>query len=234
MRSYSRTDTTKGSGAEAQGVRHSEQDTPQVPHSQSEEPPKRMDEPLRLVHHHPGYLRIRADAFLQAEEDNPIVTAARTAADTAPGFRSWSLNPKTGSVVIQYEPGAVEADDLLKHIAKCAGFQGVEIATRTKANRQELVSGFLDTVQGINRAIDQLTGGRADLRELAPAALAAVSIISFVLNQNRGRLPEWSGALYHSYRVFMHWHRPEVRTRERIGRQEDERADAGDRIVDSG
>jgi Heavy metal associated domain 2 len=200
--------------------------------SKAERRHNRIDEPLRLVHHHPGYLRIRADAFLQTQVDDPIVSAARSAAETVPGFCSWSLNPKTGSVVIQYEPGVVEADDLLKHIAKCAGFQGVEIATRTKANRQELVSGFLDSIQGINRVVDQLTGGRADLRELAPAALAAVSVVSFLLNQNRGRIPEWSGALYHSYRIFMHWHRPEVRTRERIGRQEDERA--GDQIVDLG
>ena len=198
----------------------------------AEAPPKRMDEPLRLVHYHPGYLRIRAKAFLWAEENDPVVTASRAAADTVLGFRSWSLNPKTGSVVIQYEPGAVEADDLLKHIAKCAGFRGVEIATRKKVNRQEVVSRFLDTMQGINRAVDQLTGGRADLRELTPAAMAALSIVSFMLNQNRGRIPEWSGLLYHSYRVFMHWHRPEVRTRERIGRQEDERAGAGDGIID--
>ncbi len=196
--------------------------------------PDHINEPLRLVHHHPGYLRIRVDAFLGTEVDDPVVTAARTAAEIVPGFRSWSYNPKTGSAVIQYEPGVVEADDLLKHIAKRAGFQGVEIATRTKANRQELVSGFLDSIQGVNRAFDQLTGGRADLRELAPAALAAVSVISFLLNQNRGRWPEWSGALYHSYRIFMHWHRPEVRTRERIGRQEDERAGADEKIVDPG
>jgi hypothetical protein len=221
MRGHSRADTTKGSTAG--------QTTVQEAHFEA--PPKRPDEPLRLVHHHPGYLRIRANAFLHAGEDDPTMTAARTAAETVPGFRSWSFNPKTGSVVVQYEPGTVEPDDLLKHIAKCGGFQGVEIATRTKVNRQELVSGFLDTIQGINRAVDQLTGGRADLRELTPAALAATSVVSFLLNENRGRIPEWSGLLYHSYRVFMHWHRPEVRNRERIGRQEEERAGATHKIV---
>ena len=208
---------------------------PTAQRSSVSEPPATLqptDEPLLLVHHHPGYVRIRAEAFRQAEEGSAIVTAAQTAADTVPGFRSWSFNPKTGSAVIQYETGKVEPDDLLKHIAKRAGFRDVEIATRTKVNRQEAVSQFLSTIQGINRVIDQLSGGRADLREVAPAALAAMSIVSFILNQNRGRFPEWSGLLYHSYRVFMHWHRPEVRTRERIGRQEDERAGAGDKILD--
>ena len=226
MRSDSRTNATK------EDFQAGEQVKIGGPSGGAEAQPTRRDEPLRLVHFHPGYLRIRAEAYHWAEENDPVVTASRAAADTVPGFRSWSLNPKTGSVVIQYEPGAVEADDLLKHIAKCAGFRGVEIAARKKVNRQEVVSRFLDTMQGINRGVDQLTGGRADLRELTPAALAALSIVSFVLNQNRGRIPEWSGLLYHSYRVFMHWHRPEVRTRERIGRQEDERAGAADGIVD--
>jgi len=222
MRSYSRT-TDKASAAK---LSSSQSEEALRPPASGEEPSQRIDEPLRLVHHHPGYLRIRAAAFLQQEEGSPMVTSARSAAESVAGFRSWSLNPKTGSVVIEYDPGAVEPDDLLKHIAKCAGFRGVEVATRTKMNRQELVSGFLNTMEDINHVFDQLTGGRADLRELAPAALAAVSVVSFLLNQNRGRLPEWSGALYHSYRVFMHWHRREVRTRERLGRQEDERRSA--------
>jgi len=203
---------------------HSEHESP-IPGSRSEsrDGASRIDEPLRLVHHHPGYVRIRAGAFLQPKDDCPIVTAAQTAAEAVPGFRSWSLNPKTGSVVIQYDPGALGADDLLKHIAKSAGLRGVENATSNKMNREELVSAFLDSVQGINRIVSQLTDGRADLRELGPVALAAISVVSFVLNDERGRLPQWSSALYHSYRVFMQWHRPEVRTRERVARQEDER-----------
>jgi hypothetical protein len=202
-----------------------------LPGSRSEnavEEPKPVDESLRLVHHHPGYLRIRAGAFVQPEDDNPIVAAAQTAAEAAPGFRSWRLNPKTGSVVVEYEPGTLDADDLLKHIAKSAGFRGVaHAADGSKRSRQELVSGFLDTVQDVNRVVRQATGERADLRELVPVALAAVSVLSFILNENRGRLPQWSSALYRSYRIFMQWHRPEVRNRERAARQQEERGGSG-------
>ena len=211
---------TKGSAIEHERSSHSE---PEASISEGLEHSQVFDEPLRLVHHHAGYLRVRADAFVHPEDHSPIVTAARTAAEGVPGFRSWTLNPKTGSVVIEYYPGALEADDLLKHIAKSAGFRGVEVATRRKVNRQEVVSSFLDQVQAVNRAVGQMTGGRADLRELGPVALAAISVVSFILNDERGRLPQWSSCLYHSYRVFMHWHRPEVRTRERAARQEEER-----------
>ena len=198
--------------------------------SESAEEPKPIDEPLRLVHHHPGYLRIRSGVFVQPKDDNPVVAAAQTAAETASGFRSWTLNPKTGSVVVEYEPGTLDADDLLKHIAKSAGFRGVENWTGgSKRSRQELVSAFLDTVQDVNQVVSQLTGERADLRELVPTALAAVSVLSFILNEDRGRLPQWSSALYRSYRIFMQWHRPEVRTRERAARQREERAGSGKR-----
>ena len=202
---------------------HSEQEVP-LPGSRSEsrERFERIDEPLHLVHHHPGYLRIRAQAFVQPEDGSSVVTAAQTAAETVPGFRSWSLNPKTGSVVVEYDPGTLDADDLLKHIAKSAGFRGVETSSSRNMNRQELVSAFLDSVQDVNQVVSQLTGERADLRELVPLALAAISVVSFVLGKDRGRLPDWNNTLYHSYRVFMHWHRREVRTRERTARQEEE------------
>jgi len=217
----------KGSGAKAGSRRSGESLPRRESGAETKEPLERTDEALRLVHHHPGYLRIRAGAFLQAQADGRLVTSARTAAETAPGFRSWSLNPRTGSVVIQYEPAAIEADDLLQHIAKRAGFRGVTISTRTKANRRELVGAFLDGVQNVNRAVAELTGERADLRELVPVALVAVSIVSFLANDPSSRLPHWFGALYRSYRVFMHWHRREVRTRERVARQAEERRGSG-------
>jgi hypothetical protein len=175
--------------------------------------PPRINEPLRLVHHHPGYLRARANAF-ESTEDDAAVAAARAAAETTAGFRSWFHNSKTGSIVVQYEPGAVDPDDLLKHIATAAGLSGVEIDSATEMNRKELVSAFMDTVQDINGVIRDEMGGRADLRELVPVALVVTSVVTFVLHETRGRLPRWDSALYHAYRIFMQWHRPELRERD--------------------
>jgi len=226
MREDSRTGGARSSGATPRSSRPEKAVMPEESHPASAAPLKGSDESLRLVHHHPGYLRIRANAFREPEADSPIVKSARTAAEGTPGFRSWSRNPKTGSVVIQYDPARLEADDLLKHIATGAGFRGVEVSTRTKRSRRELVNAFLDRVQDVNRAVSELTDERADLRELVPLALVAVSAVSFVVNDERSRLPHWFGALYRSYRVFMHWHRREVRTRERVARQAEERSSA--------
>jgi hypothetical protein len=225
-------DGPNGSDAERAIVSHSKQKQkvtlPGV-RSESGERPIRIDEPLRLVHHHPGYLRIRARAFIKPEDDRPVVAAAQTAAEAVPGFRSWSLNQKTGSVVVEYDPGTLDADDLLKHIAKSAGLRGVEISTNRKMNREEVVSAFIDTVQGVNQVVNRLASDRVDLRELVPIALVATSVVSFVLNKNRGRLPTWGSALYHSYRIFMQWHRREVRTRERVARQQEESGGSGNK-----
>jgi hypothetical protein len=186
-------------------------------HEENADKPPKINEPLRLVHHHPGYLRARAKAF-ESTEDAAAVTAGRAAAETTEGFRTWSHNSKTGSIVVQYEPGAVDPDDLLKHIATAAGLSGVENGSATnratEMNREELVSAFMGTVQKINGAIRDAMGGRADLRELVPVAFVVTSVVSFVLHDARGRLPRWDGALYHAYRIFMHWHRKEVRERE--------------------
>ena len=61
---------------------HSEQEVT-LPDSRSEsrQQPKPIDEPLRLVHHHPGYLRIRAGAFVEPEDNSFVVTAAQSAAE---------------------------------------------------------------------------------------------------------------------------------------------------------
>jgi hypothetical protein len=177
--------------------------------------------PLRLVHHHPGYLRIQADSFIHPTENTLPLNRAQAAAEVTPGFRSWTHNPRTGSVVIEYDPSALDVDDFLKNIAKSAGFRGVKNSINQKMSRQGLVGTFLDSMRDVNQVVSQITGDRADLRELVPVALAATSVVSFVLSEDRGRLPNWNSALYHSYRIFMQWHRREVRTREKDARQEE-------------
>jgi hypothetical protein len=181
-------------------------------------------EPLRLVHHHPGYLRAQANVFMgQEEEDSPVESARKTAEDT-PGFRKWSHSPKTGSIVVEYEPGDFDPDRLLTRVAKKAGLSGVVIDVRSTVHRRELVHGFIDGVQEVNRIVAHATADRADLRELIPFALAGVSVVSFVLGDKRGsRLPRWDSALYRSYRIFMQWHRKEVRDREKAARKIEEK-----------
>ena len=130
---------------------HSEQEVIlRKSHSESREGPRHNDAKLRLVHFHPGYLRIQADAFIHPADDSPVLAGAKAAAEAAAGFRSWSLKPKTGSVVIEFDNGAIEADDLLKEIAKGAGLRGIETPASRKMTREDLVQAF--SFEGVNRS----------------------------------------------------------------------------------
>jgi hypothetical protein len=187
---------------------------------------------LRLVHHHQGYARVRAGAFMgSTPSDEEAIAAARNAAETTPGFRRWSHNPATGSIVVEYAPGVVDVDDLLRRLARAAGLSGVEAedASRMPRDRAQLVHAFLSRVVAINGLVRQATGDWADLRELVPVTLLGISVVSFVLHDERGRLPRWNSALYHSYRIFLQWHRREVRAHEAAARgEEGERRKPGD------
>jgi len=183
-------------------------------------------EPLRLLHHHPGYLRAQSDAFIDQKEKDPVVAAARKAAEGTPGFQRWAHNPKTGSIIVEYEPGELDADELLAHLAKKAGLSGVLVDVHSSAHRKELISGFLTTVEEVNGIVSRTTEKNADLREIVPVALWAVSVVSFILGDRGGvRVPRWDSALYRGYRIFMQWHRREVREMESEGRKIDEKAE---------
>ena len=184
------------------------------------------EEPLRLLHHHPGYMRAQSDAFIGLKEKDSVIVAARNAAEDSPGFRKWSHNPKTGSIIVEYEPGEFDVDHLLDHLAKKAGLSGVVVDVHSTAHRKELISGFLDSVQEVNGIVGRATGQKADLREIVPAALAATSVVSFILGDSAGvRVPRWDSALYRGYRIFMQWHRREVRERESAARKIEEKAE---------
>jgi hypothetical protein len=172
-----------------------------------------FDEPLRLVHHHPGRLRVRALAFVGMLETHPALRAAHRAAMTTPGCRRFSHCSATGSIVIEYQPGALDADELLVRIAQQAGLRGVIDDKLDKTHRLELVNVVIDAMKGANKLTHEVSGGRVDLRELLPAGLAIVSLLSFVANKDGKRMPRWDSALWWCQSLFMEWHRREIDSR---------------------
>ena len=189
------------------------------------EQPSSLDEPLRLVHHHPGYIRAWAKAFVEVKEDSIVLTKVRSAVESTPGFVRWSHNPETGSIVVEYRPGSVNPDDLLGQVVTSAGFTGIQEVIHNSDHRKRLVKGLLDGVQDVNSIFYEATGKRADLRELIPVALLLNSAVSFVLGEKRGRLPSWDSSLYKGYKIFTQFHRSEVRKREKRERKREKQAD---------
>jgi hypothetical protein len=175
---------------------------------------------LRVMHHHPGYVRAQSSLFVDATEEScSALAAARAVAEASPGFLKWSHNPTTGSVIIEYgvEYGSdsVGPDDLLDQIAESAGLAGVVEDIHSSDHRSRMINGLLDAIQEANQIFYTASGGKADLREFVPATLLLNTVVAFVLGENRGRLPSWDSSLYKAYRIFMQFHKTEVGKREK-------------------
>jgi heavy-metal-associated domain-containing protein len=176
-------------------------------------------EPLRLVHHHPGRLRLRAEAFRagagpRETEKLPARAAGRGTDEAAlrpalqralaalrahAGVTRIAHSPFTGSLLIEYQPGRVEPGALLASVAAAAGLSGV---VDEESMRRHHFDAAVAVVRGLgqaNRATRELTGGRADLRTLVPAGLFAGALFSLF---RRPLLPRWDNLLYWSYTMF--------------------------------
>jgi Heavy metal associated domain 2 len=160
-------------------------------------------EALQLVHHHPGRLRVRADKFRVDEE---TVRLVREGLDRFRGVTRTEHNLRTGSILIEYQPGVAEPEAILAFVADTADLDryAPRIAPPVEPG---LIA--IEAVREINAISLELTGKRMDLRTLVPAGLAALGAYAF-LEQRGERLPRWDNLLYWSYNMFTLLHRREI------------------------
>jgi hypothetical protein len=149
-------------------------------------------ESIELVHHHPGRLRLRASVFLGADE---VVVVVRARLDALPGITEVEHAPKTGSLLVLYEPGLVEPDEIVAAVAEAADLDGPAEKVRDP-KKPALVA--IGVGRELNSAVTQLTGGRADLKTLVPAAMMGLGAVSFIVGKGP-RLPRWDNLLYWGY-----------------------------------
>jgi len=159
---------------------------------------------LELVHHHPGRLRVRAEAF---RADPALAERAREAALGIPGVIRFHSSVRTGSFLIEYQPGLAEPDRILEHIAHATGVTPCPPDALARARTPALVA--VAAMQELNEIAAELTGHKADLRALVPTGLAALSAYAFVTSKEP-RLPRWDNLLWWSYSVFMNHHRADI------------------------
>jgi Heavy metal associated domain 2 len=171
---------------------------------------------LELAHHHPGRLRVRSDALRGGPPDsatNERLARIRTALDGMIGVRSIRLNASAGSVLVEYEPGAVDPNALIDVVAHSADLEAPpaddEPATRGARPTRRLI----DAARELNDWIERLTGGRADLRALIPLTMTGLSAYSFLIHEN-DRLPRWDNLAYWAFSLFQSLHASEIADRE--------------------
>jgi hypothetical protein len=157
---------------------------------------------LTLVHHHPGRLRVRADAFREGDAPAKVLDAL----DAEPGIVSVSHNPRTGSLLVEYQPGLADSETILARIAEAAGLE-MPSDEPPPPKKPALVA--IDAAREVNELVADLTGEQTDLRTLIPFGMAALAAYSLVYHPDE-RLPRWDNLLYWSYNVFTQLHRREI------------------------
>jgi hypothetical protein len=162
-------------------------------------------EVLALVHHHPGRLRLCAAALRGPDS----AEGARAALFVEPGVTLFSHNPRTGSVLIEYEPGLADVEAIIATVAAAAGLDPPTDDRGARPRRREPALVAIHAARELNEAAYDLTGYRADLRTLVPTWLVALAVYSFAFSKER-RLPRWDNLFYWSYNIFSHLHRHEI------------------------
>ncbi len=162
-------------------------------------------EHLEIAHHHPGRLRVRADALIDALD---VVQRIRESLDAEPGILSVKYTARTGSVLVEYEPGLADAEDVILRIAEAADLDPPldEATLRERRARPALLA--IGATRELNRLTEEVTGGRADLRSIVPFALTGLAAYSF--SQEKHRLPRWDNLLYWGFNIFTMLHKREI------------------------
>lgn len=158
--------------------------------------------PLRLVHHHPGRLRVRADAFLG---DAAVFEVVRAEVSTIAGVARITHNPGAGSVLVEYIPGLADPDDIVDRIARAAGLGEVLDDVTARTRRRDPAEGVARAVRGVDGVVRLLGDERVGLGLAVPAALASAAVVSLALMDRKDLMPRWDNLLWWSYSLFRDW-----------------------------
>jgi hypothetical protein len=193
-------------------------------------------EPLTLVHHHPGRLRLRADAFRATDATPPTsgegpgqggdppqgtpqpspFDRVRAALDAEPGIVAVTHNARTGSILVEYQPGLTDSETILSLVAQAAGLD-MPSEESLPGKKPALIA--IDAAREVNELVSDLTGQKTDLRSLVPMGMAALAAYSFAYSAHK-RMPRWDNLLYWSYNIFSQLHRREIERGEKLPRNE--------------
>lgn len=163
-------------------------------------------EALSLIHHHPGRLRVRAEAF-RAGQSGSAADRVRTALEVEPGIIAVSHKARTGSLLVEYQPGLADPEAILVRIASAAGLDPPTDDALTRPREPALVA--IDAARELNDIVHEISGFQTDLRSLVPAGMAALAAYSFVASKHE-RMPRWDNLMYWSYAIFSQLHGREI------------------------
>jgi copper chaperone CopZ len=166
---------------------------------------------LEVRHRLPGRLRLRL-APLRGDPEGAARLAASLAA--APGVHEVRAHPRTGSVLVQYDPARVDADELVERARAAAGTDLVlrpgapdprvdaALAAAAHAQGTELARRVAGLFKGLDAELLRWSGGKLGLGGGLSYGLALAGVAKIALSGELP-LPEWHQLFWWSFRSFM-------------------------------
>jgi len=141
---------------------------------------------LRLVSHFPGRLRVRAEMFrVMPEVADEVVARLRQ----EPAVTGTESSPVTGSLLVLYDPGALQLPKLVQLIVRTGRLAGLEVdASEDWTKREPPGERVRVAIEQLNQRMREATGGRLDGRVAVPGALLV--------------LPNWWDLTFWAYSTF--------------------------------
>ncbi len=155
---------------------------------------------LAIVYHHPGRLRLRGPVL---ERHPAAALRLRDAMSRMPGVRQAIHNARSGSLLVEYVPEAIDADTILGAVAAA----GLRI--EGPLHRPDAARVVVGAARGLNNRVGMATGGATDLHGVVSFALGVGAVTSLVFSRH-AKWPRWDNLLYWSYTFFRDVHLRDV------------------------
>ena len=158
---------------------------------------------LAIAHDIPGRLRLRV----------PPVAEAGTLAETIgrqDGVVSCQWAPRTGSLLIRYQPALVSADELVEAVASHMGIEIADADTGASSASGEtppLGAVVTGAVTEVNVRLSRATAGRLNLALALPIGLTVWAL--FDVMRGPIRPLAWTTALWYAHGLFRDYALPD-------------------------
>jgi hypothetical protein len=168
---------------------------------------------MTLESYVPGRVRVR---LAKEHRHTSLMSDLAALVEDVTGLRKVTTNPKTGGILIEYDPDTLDIGQLVT-VARMAGLmEDVDIPVTTRVTHKSLppwpsVSPTAEKILGEIRRVDnqvyRATNGVWDAKTLIPAGLLGLALYRAIVSGRNSPVP-WYTLVWYAYSTFMHWHNP--------------------------
>lgn len=149
-----------------------------------------------ITHQAAGRLRMK----IPAQKGNAaFFSSLKERFSSFPGVQKVEVNPLTGSVLVLHTIDLKEVD--FKMISEYTQQSGLFRLGQPNTSNGSVSQRMVESFQGVNRKVEQFTGGEVDLPTLAFVGLLGFGI--FDMARGKTAAPAWHVAFWYALNIFL-------------------------------